>query len=101
MRARKTPPKLVDGKPRTQLTAFVVEANSPGVEVVHRCQFMGLHALYNGVIRFTNVRVSKDQVVGGVGRGLKVALTTLNSGRLSIPASSIGVAKRALQIARE
>ncbi|MDB6115887.1 MAG: acyl-Coenzyme dehydrogenase family protein, partial [Lacunisphaera sp.] len=99
--ACKTPPKLVDGKPRTQITTFVVEARSPGIEVVHRSQFMGLHALYNGVIRFTNVRVSKNQVVGGVGRGLKVALTTLNSGRLSIPASSIGVTKRALQIARE
>ena len=99
--ACKTPPKLVDGKPRTQITTFVVETKTPGVEVVHRSQFMGLHALYNAVIRFTNVRVPKDQVVGGVGRGLKVALSTLNSGRLSIPASSIGATKRALQIARE
>ena len=99
--ACKTPPKMVDCKPRTQITTFVVEAKSPGIEVVHRCQFMGLHALYNGVIRFTNVRVPKAQVVGGEGRGLKVALSTLNSGRLSIPASSLGVTKRALQIARE
>ena len=99
--ACKTPPKIVNGKPRTQITTFVVEARSPGIEVVHHCQFMGLHALYNGVIRFTNVRVPKAQVVGGEGRGLKVALSTLNSGRLSIPASSIGVTKRALQIARE
>ncbi len=99
--ACKTPPKMVDGKPRTQITAFVVEAHAPGVEVVHRCQFMGLHALYNGVIRFTNVRVAKTNIVGGEGRGLKVALSTLNAGRLSIPASSIGMAKRALQIARE
>jgi alkylation response protein AidB-like acyl-CoA dehydrogenase len=99
--ACKTPSKIVNGKTRTQITTFVVEAKSPGVEVVHRCQFMGLHALYNGVIRFTNVRVPKSQVVGGEGRGLKVALSTLNSGRLSIPAASIGVAKRALQIARE
>ena len=99
--ACKTPPKTVDGKPRTQITTFVVETKAPGVEVVHRSQFMGLRALYNGVIRFTNVRVPKSQVVGGEGRGLKVALSTLNSGRLSIPASSIGVTKRALQIARE
>ena len=97
----RTPPKLVDGKPRTQLTAFVVEAKSPGIAVKHRCQFMGLHALYNGVIAFDSVRVPKANIVGGEGRGLKVALSTLNAGRLSIPASSIGVAKRSLAIARE
>jgi hypothetical protein len=99
--ATSTPPKMVNGKPRTQITTFVVEGKSPGIEVVHRCQFMGLHALYNGVIRFTNVRVSKANIVGGEGRGLKVALSTLNAGRLSIPASSIGMAKRSLQYARE
>jgi alkylation response protein AidB-like acyl-CoA dehydrogenase len=99
--AAQTPPRLVDGKPRTQITTFVVEARAPGVEIVHRSQFMGHRAIYNGVLRFTNVRVPRANIVGGEGRGLKVALTTLNAGRLSIPAASIGVAKRSLQIARE
>ena len=99
--AARTPPQYVNGSPRTQITTFVVEMNSPGIEVVHRSQFMGLHALYNGVIRFRNVRVPRTNIVGGEGRGLKVALTTLNAGRLSIPASSLGMAKRSLAIARD
>jgi alkylation response protein AidB-like acyl-CoA dehydrogenase len=99
--AAKTPSKMVDGKPRTQITAFVVEADTPGIEVVHRCQFMGLHALYNAAVRFTNVHVPRANIVGGEGRGLKVALSTLNAGRLSIPASSLGMAKKSLAIARE
>lgn len=99
--AAQTPPKMVDGKPRTQITTFVVEARAPGVEVVCRSQFMGHRAIYNGVLRFTDVRVPRANIVGGEGRGLKVALTTLNAGRLSIPAASIGLAKRCLQIARE
>ncbi|MCF7687741.1 MAG: acyl-CoA dehydrogenase family protein [Cephaloticoccus sp.] len=99
--AAQTPPKVINGKTRTQITTFVVEANSPGIEMVHRCQFMGLHALYNAVMRFTKVRVPKANIVGGEGRGLKVALSTLNAGRLSIPASSLGMAKKSLAIARE
>jgi alkylation response protein AidB-like acyl-CoA dehydrogenase len=99
--AAQTPPKLVNGRPRTQITTFVVEAGAPGVEVVCRSQFMGHRAIYNGVLRFTDVRVPRANIVGGEGRGLKVALTTLNAGRLSIPAASIGLAKRCLQIARE
>lgn len=99
--AARTPPKLVDGKPRTQITTFIVAAKSAGIEVVHRCQFMGLRALYNGVIRFTNVRVPRANIVGGEGRGLKVALSTLNAGRLSIPAASLAMAKQSLAIARQ
>lgn len=79
-------------------TAFVVENDRPGVEIVHRCRFMGLRALYNGVIRFNNVMVPKSHIIGGEGKGLKVALTTLNTGRITLPAACTGLARRCLDI---
>ncbi|MEU8435434.1 acyl-CoA dehydrogenase family protein [Streptomyces sp. NPDC029216] len=86
---------------RGGITAFVVEADSPGITVEHRNAFMGLRGLENGVTRFHRVRVPASQRIGPEGAGLKIALTTLNTGRLSLPAMCVGAGKWCLKIARE
>jgi alkylation response protein AidB-like acyl-CoA dehydrogenase len=90
----------VDPKTR-KISAFVVETAWAGVKVEHRSHFMGLRALANGVISFKDVVVPVENLIGQEGRGLKIALTTLNDGRLSIPNGSVGTAKLCLQICRK
>jgi len=96
-----TPPKIVNGKEKKQVTAFIVDMDTPGVEVTHRCHFMGLRALYNGVVKFTNVVVPRENIVWGEGKGLRVALSTLNTGRLTLPAACAGASKKCLEIVKK
>ncbi|MGF6881985.1 alkylation response protein AidB-like acyl-CoA dehydrogenase [Nocardia sp. GAS34] len=86
---------------RGGISAFVVEADSPGITVERRNSFMGLHGIENGVTRMHNVRVPRRNLIGREGEGLKIALTTLNAGRLAIPAMCTAAAKWSLKIGRE
>jgi len=97
----KTPSKMVNGKEKTQITAFIVEKTMPGFEVAHRCMFMGLKGIQNGLLKFNNVKVPKENILWGLGQGLKLALITLNTGRLTVPAACTAMAKKSLVITRD
>lgn len=89
-----------DGHPGG-ISAFIVEADSPGITVHRRNAFMGLRGIENGLTSLRNVRVPVENLIGQEGKGLKIALATLNAGRLAIPAICAGAGKWSLKIARE
>ena len=83
------------------ITAFIVPRASEGIVIEARNQFMGARGIENSLTRFTEVFVPKENVIGREGLGLKIALTTLNTGRMAIPAQCAGVSKWAAKVARE
>jgi alkylation response protein AidB-like acyl-CoA dehydrogenase len=83
------------------ITAFIVPSDTDGVVVEHRIEFMGLRGIENSQTRYTDAYVPAENVIGREGLGLKIALATLNTGRLALPAICAGVAKWATKVARE
>src|SRR3954469_1017594 len=91
-----------NGKTREKVTAFLVTPDLPGFEVVKpnrsKC---GIRGSWQAVLRFNDMRVPADRVLGQVGKGLKVALSVLDYGRCTLSAGCVGGAKRALELAIE
>src|SRR5262245_12252944 len=81
-----------DGK--SKVTAFLVTPDLPGFEVVEaRAPKCGIRGTATGKMRFTNMRVPKENILGELGRGLQTALTVLNYGRVTFGATCTGHAK--------
>jgi alkylation response protein AidB-like acyl-CoA dehydrogenase len=96
----RTPPKIRNGKEIAQITAFIVEKGTPGLKTEWRCDFMGIRAIQNGLLSFKDVKVPTENIILGLGKGLKLALSTLNVGRLTLPAACVGMGKQCMNIVR-
>jgi len=83
------------------ITAFIVPRESEGIITEARNEFMGLRGIENSLTLYTDVFVPEENVIGREGLGLKIALTTLNTGRMGIPAQCAAVAKWSAKVARE
>ena len=90
-----------EGLGRGGISTFVLPCDSPGVTVEQRNAFMGLRGIENSVTRLEDVLVPVENRIGEEGQGLKIALSTLNTGRLALPAICVGISKWATKVARE
>lgn len=81
-------PVMVDGKEKQRVTAFIVDAHSPGISLGKIEEKMGIKASDTRTVTFENVLVPKENLLGEIGGGFKIALEILNSGRLGLSAGS-------------
>jgi butyryl-CoA dehydrogenase len=85
--------------PKVKHTAFLVEKGTPGYTQNPADHKLGIHAAHSCTVFFENCRVPDGAVVGKVGEGFKVAMATLDGGRIGIACQAIGIARAALESA--
>lgn len=78
------------------MSAFIVDRNTPGVEVSKNIPRMGIRAASNCEVALVDVRVPKENLIAGEGKGYKIAMSALAGGRIGIGAQSVGIAQGAL-----
>ena len=78
------------------MSAFLVDRNTPGLEVQPDIKRMGIRAASNAEVYYNNVRVPAADMLGKEGTGFKIAMKALDGGRIGIAAQSVGIAQGAL-----
>jgi alkylation response protein AidB-like acyl-CoA dehydrogenase len=84
---------------RPAISAILVETSTPGVRVGRKEDLVGMHGIGAAALHFDNVRVPVTHLMGEEGRGLRMALSTIDLGRISVAAKSVGIARAALEAA--
>ena len=79
------------------ISAFLVEADTPGFSVGKPMEKMGLHASHTTTLHFEDCRIPASQLLGKEGEGFKIAMATLDGGRIGIAAQAVGIAQAALE----
>ncbi|EIW20382.1 MULTISPECIES: acyl-CoA dehydrogenase [Pelosinus] len=78
------------------ITAFIVEKDMPGFTFGKKEHKMGIHTSLTNELVFQNVRLPKENMLGKVGEGFKIAMSTLDGGRIGVAAQALGIAQGAL-----
>lgn len=91
----------VDGKIVEKISCFIVEKSMPGVSFGEKENKMGIRASETRAVYFDKVIVPKENIIGELGKGFKIAMNVLNSGRLSLGAGCVGGMKTILKLATE
>lgn len=81
--------------------AFIVDAKAAGFSIIAKEKKLGIRASDTAQLAFDNVRIPADQQLGPDGKGFKVAMTTLNGGRIGIASQALGIAKAAFEASVE